>query len=329
MFDFYDDIFEESSLGYEVSDAELNKFGIIECAEDEEPETACMRIALENEQNFNAIMNSVMMQEFSVLESTGKEMVWEAGELRRIADRIKEAVQRFWAKVKGIFKKLMDKLATFATSNKAFVRKFRAANINWDSVKSFTGYKFTEMNIKYSDASGKLDSKKNEILDGQSLKTFQNEVRGAIVGSGSISAEDFNKQLKDKLYGNNGNTEVLDKEYMKKNWGTILNQLETVSDDKKAAKNAYKESEDSIREMLKSIKDAEKDTDDGEKKIKNMSTKVNSVITIMSTALSAHTKAISARAQQNRRIAGAVIRSQKKAVGESFTMNDIDDVVLV
>ena len=72
----------------EISDEELNEFGVIECVD--EPEVACYRIALENEQNYNKIMNAFMMKEFSVLESTGEEMVYEAADVKKFFDLVKE-----------------------------------------------------------------------------------------------------------------------------------------------------------------------------------------------------------------------------------------------
>lgn len=340
MFNDFEDIFEESyDMGYSVSDAELNKFGVIECVED--PDVACYRIALENEQNYNALMNAIMMQEMEYLESNGREMVWEAGAIRRIADRIKETIQRWWAKIKGVFKKLMNKLDTFTMSNKAFVRKYRSANVKIKSGLKVTGYPFSDqIVVHYSNSVASigafmksLDSKttNNGVAEKAELNAFQNRIRGGLINKGNITAENFGRELKEHLYGSVNTTQVP----VEKNWTSLLNQLETADIDRKAAKDAYKEAEDMVRELMKLVNDKAKDSNDEdvEKGIKLLNKAVNSALNIMSSALSSQTAAIMARTQQARRIANHVLRSQSKAVGGYSTTEsaeyDIEGVELV
>lgn len=357
MFNDFEDIFEESyNYGYGVSDAELNKFGIIECAED--PDVACYRIALENEQNHNALMNTIMMQEMEYLEANGRELMWEAGAIRRIADRVKETIQRWWAKIKGVFKKLLNKIDSFTMSNKAFVRKYRTAKLTFKDVK-FTGYQFNSdlgNAIKYSevasyiggealDAAKRFKNKKNNTSDDAdielsgkiALTAYQNIIRGKLIGEGnaSIAAESFASKLKSLLYGDTNTKEMKVSQATEgaTTWDALMNQLENASLDKKAAKDAYKEAEDSVRAYLRYTNEKGKDAaDDYESEIKIFSKLVNSSLNIMSSALSAQTAAIMARAQQTRRIANHILRAQKKAVGgysnESFEY-DIEGVELV
>ena len=104
---------EEES--FEITDEEMNQFGVIECVDD--PEVACYRIALENEQNYNMIMNAMMEKEFSVLEETGKEMVYEAANVKSFFNAIQAAISNFWSKVQGMFKAAMSRIQDFVSSN--------------------------------------------------------------------------------------------------------------------------------------------------------------------------------------------------------------------
>ena len=59
----------------------------------EDPDVACYRIALENEQNHNAIMMAIIQKEYNVLESTGSVMVYEGVDFVTIFDKVKKQIQ--------------------------------------------------------------------------------------------------------------------------------------------------------------------------------------------------------------------------------------------
>lgn len=325
----YDDSYDD------VTDEELNEFGVIKCTED--PDVACYRIALENEQNHNAIMTAMLTREYNFLESTGSVMVYEASKIENFLEMVKTNIQKFWAKVKGVFKKLMDNISSIVLSNKAFVKKYRSANISIPKdAKKFTGYKFTNLNINYSKVVDivklvanatakdyekyKKDEKADEKVD---------EIRGALLNTSGIKAIDFDDELKKYLYGS-VNTEVM----VPKNFQALLNDLETADSAKKSAKNAYKEAEKTIKGLLSEVKKEKADskTEDAEKRAKAKAEIINKSLTVMSTALNAHVRAITASAVQDRKMANYLVRVNNnpkvKMKNESAFEDDIDVVLI-
>lgn len=300
-----------------VTDEEMNEFGVIECTED--PDVACYKIALENEQNYNAIMMAMLTQEYNVLESTGSVMVYEASTLKNFYENVKKQIQRFWAKVKGVFKKVMDKLSSIVLSNKAFVKKYRTAGLKMpEKEKEFTGYMFPLKDIKYSAVVSVIEgikgADKAEMDAKDKTDNALNEVRGKLIGSGSLTAEGFEKQLKLHLYGSE-NTEAIKID----NLNDLFNELESASDQKKAAKAAHKEAEKSIKGLLSEVKKEQSSakSDAAVQRAKKKSEIITRSLNIMSTALSAQTRAIIANAVQNRKMANYIVNVQNKK-GEKF-----------
>ena len=350
--DVEDFIFSENSTGfddadseYAVSDEELNEFGVIECTED--PDVACYRIALENEQNYNAIMTAMLTREYGVLESTGSEMVYEAGKIKEFFGWIKKQIQKFWAKVQGVFKKVMDTIGSIVLSNKAFVKKYRAVQSSIKrpaGEKEFQGYKFGNLEIYYEKLANVISSKsKEEItadltsgkfegngkIDRILTDEIKNTYRGILInGSGGISSSDYDEQLRLKLYGSAQPVKVDLKDFK-----TLLNELESAADVKKDANDSYKEAKKAVKAYLKTVKEAEsklsKDAkQSGAKAAKKISELINFSLNLMSQALGAQTRAITAKAVQDRKMANYYVRGQK-AANESAVDDTALDVVLV
>lgn len=306
-----------------VTDEDMNRFGIIECTED--PDVACYRIALENEQNHSAIMMAMMNAEYSVLESTGHEMVYEGTRLNNFLDAVKAQVQKFWAKVKGVFKKVMDQISSIVLSNKAFVKKYRAVagEIKKPVDKGFTGYEFGDLVVNYSNVSNFVKGIKNAAADAE--KSLLDNIRGRIVGENSVSAEDFNKKLKVKFYGSE-NTKTIN---VDSSFADLLNRLESAADQKKAAKAAHKEAEKSIKEYLSEINKlkseaSSNDNNEDVKKYKVIGQFITKSLNIMSVALSAQTRAIIAQAIQDRKMANYWVNAQNKKKGTQESAVDTD-----
>lgn len=328
--------YEES---YNVTDEEMNKFGVIECAED--PDVACYRIALENEQNHYAIMTAMMNQEYATLESTGSEIVYEGTRLNNFLDAVKAQVQKFWAKVKGVFKKVMDKIASIVLSNKAFVKKYRGVtgDLKMPKDKGFTGYDPAKANLEINYSAGaalvKTVGKNGSISGATSTERNSenlNNLRGKLLGGSPafIKAEDFAMELKKHLYGSI-NTENV--QIKTTNFSALLDTLELAEDAKKAAKAAHKEAEKAVKEYLSEINKAksEAEKDDDVKKYKNIASFITQSLTVMSTALSAQTSAIVTFAVQNRKMANYWIaaNNKKKGTQESTSMVESLDVVII
>ena len=308
-----------------VTDEEMNEFGVIECVED--PDVACYRIALENEQNYNAIMTAMLTREYQVLESTGKEMVYEASAIKGFLDRVHEMVQRFWAKVKGVFKKVMDNINSIVLSNKGFVKKYRALGDIAAPDHSFTGYKFDKkkMVINYGAAADKVKGVAADKID-----EMLNEVRGIMCGGGKVSADAFAKTLKDGIYG--GNT-VEVKVASLGSFQSLLNNLENAAEQKKIAKDSHKEAEKAVKKFLSEVKEARSKAESGsaaEKEAKAKADAISKSLTIMSTALSVQTRAIVASAVQDRKAANAYVRFQNstKTAKTESAVEELDVVLI-
>lgn len=358
--DAEDFIFEEGTTfeeNYGISDEELNQYGVIECVD--EPEVACYRIALENEQNFNAIMSAIMMKEMAVLEATGEAMVYEAVDLREIADKIKEAIKKFWAKVKGVFKKLMDNLNTIALSNKAFVKKYRSADLKMPTKEvSITGYPFNKGNlvidyVKYGEAVadsigknfGKISGLANmdgdkaisQVFAGEAKDRILDGIRGAVLGK-AVTAANFSREMHKHVFGSENTQKITLADAGLSNVKAIFNRLETANLDKKDAQASYKEAEKCVKALLKVVKDEIEDGNEHQEKMARIiSSLINSTLTIMQSTLSIQTKGLQARALQDRKIANIIVRANAKKGGasgkdistsESYNM-DLEDVVLV
>ena len=317
-----------------VSDEEMNAFGVIECTED--PDVACYRIALENEQNYNAIMMAMIQREYNVLEATGSVMVYEGAKLDAFFDSVKKAIQKFWAKVKGVFKKVMDQISSIVLSNKAFVKKYRAAGIKMPKeVKGFTGYDFdsVDMTIHYSSTVDIVKELKDDNSKEEANETdYSGLIRGMLIGGSAsveMKAEEFDKSLKVKLYGSENTKEVKPVSFE-----ALLNRLETADASKKEAKAAHKEAEKSIKGFLSEVNKAkaEAKSDAAAKRAKAKATVINKALNIMSTALSAQTRAIVAMSVQDRKMANYIVRANSdgktKLAKESAFEEDLNVVLI-
>ena len=320
-----------------VTDEEMNAFGVIECTED--PDVACYRIALENEQNHNAIMMAMIQREYNVLESTGSVMVYEGAKIDNFLDMVKRNIQKFWAKVKGVFKKVMDQISSIVLSNKAFVKKYRSAGLKMPAEpKGFTGYDFdkVDMTLHYSkvidivrEIKGASNADAREVYGGEGAKHTEDQLRGAIVkGSGTIGAEEFDKALKVKLYGAENTTTVKPVAF-----NSLLDRLENAAASKKEAKAAHKEAEKTIKGLLSEV-NSEKTkakSDAAVKAAKEKATLINKSLNVMSTALSAQTRAIVAMAAQDRKMANYIVRANNtdvKMTKESAVVEELDVVLI-
>lgn len=329
---------------YGVSDEELNEFGIIECVD--EPETACLKIALENEQNYNAIVTALMSHEITQLESGVVNESFEdiKAKLKRYAEKVKESIKKWWAKAKGIFKKLTDKISSMILSNKQFAKKFRAVANKMKSPKKkeFTGYKFPENRIinfsqivpKISKASTKLELKtafdeykKSDTTLEECKKLALNEVRGTLCGKDECEASKFSEYLKEYLYGSVTTKTIA----VETNFGKLLDNLEKAPYEKRDAKASYEEAEKSVKGLIKNVDEASNSVrgEEQQKFAKMIIDICNSSLTIMSTALSEQIRAITTRATQNRKMANYWVSSQKSGYSESMYEDVLDDVVII
>lgn len=114
-----------------------------ECFEENAMDSA-YRIVAENTANWNSIMEAIGIDELAVYESTGYEMVYEAGTISSIFEKFKDFFKKLLEKIKGIFAKFMTVLNSWTKSEKEFVKKYKMdiLKANMEDFE-FKGYKFT------------------------------------------------------------------------------------------------------------------------------------------------------------------------------------------
>ena len=334
----------------EVTDEEMNAFGVIECVDD--PEVACYRIALENEQNYNMIMNAFMQKEFSVLESTGVEMVYEAANVENFFKLVKETIARWWSKIQGVIKRVMDEIAVRTNANANFIRKYKDKDVKTPTVENkFKGYKFTNAVPNYDKIAGIVGATVNEKVitnvteksAAEFLEKFKSDfeaakdkMRGAACGgSESVSADDFDKKLKVALFGSEDKVDIELKPFSE-----LIRDIDNANWIKKSAKDTYKSAQDSVKELQKRVKMAESSLrkadrkDAGMKVAKCLSEAINASLGIMSKTLSMDTKAMAAKAAQDRAMAAFYVTNQPKEekakpeVKKESTINDMNVVLI-
>lgn len=316
----------------EVTDEEINTCGVIECVDD--PEVACYRIALENEQNYNRIMNAFMTKEYSVLESTGEEMVYEAADIKTFFDAVKKQISVWWSKIQGVVKNLMDKIAARVDMNMKFVNKYKNADIKTpEKSKEFKGYNFDNTRTpNYAVVAGlvalAVDKKKIAMVrkeeDADAIVNkfkedfghVKDQMRAVACGYSqgkTVSEDSYAKELQLALFGSEEKVNVSLKPF-----ATLLNDLEYAKVLKAAAKNAHKKAQDSVKTLMKEVKMAESDLKKADRKnhgmkiAKCMTDSVNASLGIMSKAFHMEAKAINAKAHQDMAMAMFYITNQPK-----------------
>lgn len=86
---------------------------------------SCMQAMLESECEWRDIISEMAAREYSVLESTGREMVWEAADIRGFFNKVKEWFKKLWEKIAGLFSKFIGALASKVSSDSAFASKYK------------------------------------------------------------------------------------------------------------------------------------------------------------------------------------------------------------
>lgn len=253
---------------YSISNREIElTTGVIECAHEPGLEGA-YHIVAESEANYNAIMQAVGVAELAVFESTGTEMVYEAGDVKGFFGKMKEFFLNIWEKIKGLFKKFFAMFDSYVKNDKDFVNKYKKdiVSANTKGFK-YKGFNFTLDAVDVNKAAGKIDgmlpngtpTDKGALED--FVKKFEDRVelvekmRGAAIGESSLEAAEFTKELFAKLRSGEDTKEELDNV-------SAHDQLIAISENsnlKKAAEKQYKDLEKEIKDAIKSLEKAEKD----------------------------------------------------------------------
>ena len=83
-------------------------------------------LAVEEATNdWNQFMRAIALTELSyVVESGGEELIYEAVDIRTMADKVVAWFKKLWAKIKGIAETALAKFMSFGKNDQAFISKF-------------------------------------------------------------------------------------------------------------------------------------------------------------------------------------------------------------
>lgn len=252
---------------YSMSNRELElTTGIIECAHEPGLEGAYAIVA-ESEANYNAIMQAVGVAELAVYESTGYEMVYEAGDVKGFFGKVKEFFMNLLEKIRGLFKKFFAMFDSYTKNDKDFVNKYKKhlLSVNTRNFK-YKGFNFTldavdvdkassaiEGVMPSGSTSGNISSLQAEIAKSENRVELVEKMRGKAIGESSLEAGEFTKELFKKLRSGEDTKEEMDNI-------SVTDQLVAISENsalKKAAEKQYKDLEKAIKEAIKTVEKAQ------------------------------------------------------------------------
>ena len=116
--------------------SELDGVESIPLKEGEDPLDAMYRITMENEQNFNNIVNTIALSEVNyMIENGTTDVVYEAVDIYKIVDTVTTAIENTWAKLKAVYESVMDKIDDLIHQDNKFVKKYKEDESTYSKVK--------------------------------------------------------------------------------------------------------------------------------------------------------------------------------------------------
>ena len=238
----------------------------------------------ESDQNLHNMMKGIGVAELAVYEQTGEDIVYEAGSVSSVFERIKAGLKKIWEKIKSLFTKFFAKLRSYGSDDKAFVSKYQkqilAGSIKGLKVK---GFKYNTDAVKPSEAwkrmaqEADLPETKEEILKGFNIDTSQlnasdadvksmentsesetnDELRAIALGKkGDFSASEFQKELYEMFRGGESKPETLEENDIKK--GEIIQFLGNAASVERELNKDMKDTKFTIEKIIKAFDNAEK-----------------------------------------------------------------------
>ena len=231
----------------------------------------------ENECNYNALMKAVGISELKYYQETGRDLfIHEAGAFAGFLSKAKAFFKKVIEKIKQIFHKFAAVMNQYTMSDKKFVKQY-SKEINRKDISDFTfnGYTFEgldkavtasiDVRDEFKDIySGDLnkDDKKSmgkmeEDSDGidRQRALFARKITGG--NASSLDESEFRDELKDFMYGNNGEKEELDGKDIDKR--KLLQWIEGADRTIKDADRSQKACIKAIDGYIKKIEEFEKE----------------------------------------------------------------------
>lgn len=232
-------------------------------------------LAVEEATNdWNQFMRAVALTELSyVVESGGEELIYEAVDIKTMADKVIAWFKKLWAKIKGIAETALAKFMSYGRDDDKFVKKFSQkiydGEGNIPEGFSFKGWKFNDEALKAESgfpskiktlsaqyvkgATSNAEFMKGQVNDHGAGIANQNsekdltdkldKYRSALAGTNVSGSTDFNKAFHRYLYGSDS------KEYLGKSDVNAKAMVDCISGAKEAVRGA-KAGRDEIKTSL-------------------------------------------------------------------------------
>lgn len=304
----------------------------------EDPYDACFEAMMINESNYNNIMMAIAHEEMSYFIENGTEMVYESGRAAAVLDRVKELLDKAWAKIKEVFNKVLKTIDSWVSTDKRFVDKHEK------TIKASSEKARTIMNtydIKYE---GIADTAKYTDISSRVSKFIHNTGSAAMYKDIDASAKRFGQEI----MGTETSAQYrskLESEYGLDKTGSakipaaeIISELTNGKTNKKNVKKAHDNAKRAISEMKRDVDkkkseltkkgDYTSTDDDGTTRTNSIGacSKACSIgITALNTIQSVQIKAMNVHHSNCRKAAARAVRGVK----EGFEFEDDDNSVSV
>lgn len=267
----------------------------------------------------------------ATFESTEIEGLLEAAG-GNVVQRVKSAIQKLWAKVKGFFKNIRRSLDAMFMSTSDFVNKYKSQleNLSLSGMKHKV-YTFTNLDESIADHYTEIDRtiSDNESTDevaSDNIKTHLDNFRGKLVKVATpVESSDFGEELF-KFFRNNAES-ASDKKEENINIHTVIANVKSNSkrseNINKAEKAMNKFFADALKQLSKEEKafnvDASKEgAEKSQASIKatnatRVQTKVSSSQAVMNTYITAWRSAVTEHDKQNKELISAALKYKKKS----------------
>ena len=214
---FFDDVLRENATALDnmeeaFTDEYMEEIPVIESYE-EDPVDAISRITFESVENYYNIMHAIALDELACLESTGEELVYEAGRIKAMADKFVAWIKQTFAKVKGAILNAMNKIETFIKADNPWINKLKEKAKSANATpKEFKGYKFTCSKSVYMGLYDKISLGTMDKVNGSRITSLSKsacdsltkdwkskeataKVMGSVFGKDKLDSKEFNKEL--------------------------------------------------------------------------------------------------------------------------------------
>ena len=233
----------------------------------------------EMESGMNTIMQALAVHELNEA-ANGREFLMEGPDIKGFFKSVKDKVVAFFKKVWSVIQRWAGNLRAAFTSGKKFAEKYASQMRTGHDImekdktrKDMKGYEFSGLTEAKNTAAGSKDTavtdlkaKFGENLDGSSevsaedAEALVDAYRGKLCGgSGSVSAADYSKKLKEHLYGADEAKAMLMKV------DDVISTLQDKKNDLKTVNDFMKESKKQMKSVLDTLTKAERKAGTAEK----------------------------------------------------------------